>query len=515
MQKDDYSRDSTQNQKADFNLKLKNIQTMQVCAQVRGSLDDAICAAQQALVKWLGDQLPNGTKLDSTQKIETARVTAEILRIPEDEVWAARIEVRSEAASHSVLHEIEFIPQPATPLFIYRQSVLRFSGADHKAPREVPPFLEELGQLDTLYDAGRPINGKAWVVQDLEELDEFLSFLKDEERNLPVYMVTETNRGSHGFNTLVNFEYLAKHCIGTSHVVLMTYDMGYEWTEKVGKWLSAYLGTVRTYKAKTPLNEASKQKHPLAMPERIINWEHDGSKGPEAFTKFLVLQAMQASATQTDSKSTFIPFSTIKSMALDGQFQFSEGEHWKVKESKYKKRIDILETRISEITQDSIAMQTENNRLRSENALLVSRLYQFEKSKKSTPAENHNDGQRSVSRDGSGILVIDAQQEKVLKTSALNSEIAALLKGAIKNAFSQGEDILSSKQVKAAAASISATISATPEDLLDEPFYNPASDEEFITRYRLSSKELKGADLFFDYDKNSQKILVALVDSPR
>ncbi len=511
MQKDDYSRDSTQNQKADFNLKLKNIQTMQVCAQVRGSLDEATSATQKALQKWLGEKLPTGTNLDSTQKIDTGTITAEILRIPEDEVWAARIEVRNEGSSHSVLHEIELIPRPATPLFIYRQSVLRFAGADHKAPREIPAFLEELGQLDMLYDAGQPINGKAWVVQDLEELDEFLSFLKDEERNLPVYMVTETNRGSHGFNTLVNFEYLAKHCIGTSHVVLMTYDMGYEWTEKVGKWLSAYLGTVRTYKAHTPLNEASKQKHPLAMPERIINWEHDGSKGPEAFTKFLVLQAMQASVSQPDGKSTFIPFSTIKSMALDGQFQFSEGEHWKVKEGKYKKRIDILETRISEITQDSIAMQTENNRLRSENALLVSRLYQYEKSKKNASTETHDGHERPES--ANCLLIIDAEREKTLKPSALPAEISNLLKGVVKNAFSQGDDILSSKQIKGAAAGINATISATPEDQLDEPFYNPESDEEFITRYRLSSKELKGSELFFDYDKNSQKILVALVST--
>lgn len=456
--------------------------------------------------------------IKSGKEAKSEYANLEVISIENDGIWAAKFEDCSNPEGFAVLHEIEVLPKAVGASLTYRQTILRYSGIDHKAPRSIPSFIKDISQNVNLCDGSRPVDGKAWVISHENDLELFHAFLNDSDRKLPVYMVTETHRSEDEINTLVDFEELAKESIGVAHIVLMTYAMGYEWTQKVGKWLSAYLGTVRTYQPNTAINEENKHKHPLAMPDRIINWEHDGEKGPEAFAKFLKLQAMQASCTAQGWRENFVPMSSIKSKALEGEFNFSEDAQWSELERRYKKRIEVLEARIFEMSQEAIAAQTENTRLRAENSQLVSRNYQLEKkTEKPAPAGKAEKQAPSISLDDwierhLRLVRLSKEAKKALARSEVLDSAASVsamevIASDVRNAFMAGEDITKEKGCRQACKELNATIESIESSFdADRFFVDSETGEEFSPRFAM--KIPGGSRFTFDFDRNSNKVII-------
>lgn len=462
--------------------------------------------------------------------IKGEQLDVETFSAEDGNVWGCRIEAHPTNMVWRTVHEIELIVRPAGADLNYRQTIHKYPGPEHRAPRQVPSFVREIAREIGLLDGLRLIDGNAWIIENEVDLEAFYEFLTSGDRKLPVYMVTETHRSNGSFNTLIDFETLAESCIGLAHVALMTYQMGYEWTERVGKWLSAYLGTVRTYQPATPLDEANKHRHPLAMPDRIVNWEQEGMSGPPAFAKFLELQAMQASASPQNWRERFVPLSAIKAKELANEVGFSEDAHWKDLERRLQRKVELLESRIIEMSQEAITREGEIAKLKAENAQLASKIYQMEKRPGGgtlrLPASGEERGDAlvaSVKRLASRLMLIEPAMESAVTLAEDRGlvEMLELLAGKVLESFLRGEDPSQSRGVRDALRAASVTLQPLAGVQFEASseafsFHDEQLGEEFMARWEMARSKPGGGRsyIYFDYDGNRQKIVVVQLPGP-
>jgi hypothetical protein len=499
--------------------------------QIAVALDDenqpteALEKAKKIILNWASEKFGIPQNIDSDTTLETPNCGIETVTTDDGNIWGAKIEHHPADQVWRTIHEVQLIVRPAGVDLNYRQTIQKYPGPEHRAPREIPSFINEIAQHLGLMDGHQQLDGRPWVIENEVDLEDFYEFLTSADRKLPVYMVTETHRSSAEYNTLIDFENLAERSIGLAHVALMSYQMGYEWTEKVGKWLSAYLGTVRTYQPNTPLDEANKHRHPLAMPDRIVNWEHEGVSGPKAFAKFLELQAMQASASPQNWRERFIPMSSIKAKELSKNVGFSEDAHWKDIEKRLLRKIELLESRIIEMSQEALTREAEHARLKAENAQQASKIYQLEKARP-TPVSrlSNDDGHHetvgdTIAKHAHRLQVIHSAlvqvptTEKDQHTSAVINTLATT----IANAFSHGEDPSTARSVRDALRSLNMTVEQTDHERnpYGLTFYDDVIEEDFIARWvaRKPKTGDKSVNVYFEFDGNRQKIIVAKISN--
>lgn len=503
--------------------KSKTINALQICAEIADTarLDEHLKTIRSLFMQWAAQVLQlDITKTPAPVAVESSGGSLEEISVEQEKVWAARLHERGKRQGHELIHEVEVIPRAGGATLTYRQTITKFHGLEHKAERITPAFIYEIASKVKLQDAGHAIDGNTWIIENEADIEEFHAFLTSNERQLPVYMVTETRRSNNEYNTLIDFDSLAKRCLGVAHVALMSYDMGYVWTERVGKWLSAYLGTVRTYQPGISLLENDRNKHPLAMPERIVNWEHEGLRGPDAFGRFLEVQAMQGSAAQQNWRERFVPLSSLKAKAMAGEFEISEDAHWSAQEKRYQRKISLLESRIMETTQETIALAAENGKLKSDNAQLVSRIYQLERSlNQRQPVASAESAPQNTANMQDFLYVIeefliltDDAYDDLMESApgapqSLAQQALNLLANDVRKAFMEKKDVVQSREIRRKLEAIGGEILFD----FDNPpvFSNPETNDEFIARYTLVCQNKQAtATILFDFDANSDLVTI-------
>jgi hypothetical protein len=520
---------------------MKTVNAFQITATLPDR-DNARATIIAIVMRWAAKTL-GIEQVGEHTSFASEHASMEIIDASENNAWAMRLEEHpADLANGQNIHEVELITRPTEVVFVYRLTVAKFPGPEHCAPRQVPKFAYDIAEAIGLNDGGRTMDGTAWIINEDSDLERFYSFLSSEDRKLPVYMVTETGRSSpNGFATLVDSQNLAHQCLGVAHVVLMTYQMGYLWTQRVGKWLSAYLGTVRTYQPNTPINEENKHRHPLAMPERIASWAHEDMQGPAAFSKFLQLQAMQASASPQNWREQFIPISTLKSMAMAGDLDFTAETQWQEVEKRYQRRISVLEERVAEMAQDALSLSNENAKLKSENALLSAKLHQGERVMSVRSPRQAEEQVRDLRTAASGDVTVisdwvatslagkvrlsedaigelsEVRDDQFADVSLMKACLS-LLGAEVRAALSRSEHPTKSKIVRDALQSIHprAVIEPIDADELQryeqEYTFDLDGDEDFMVRWVLkigeTGEDEKDLRIYFDFDINSQSILV-------
>jgi hypothetical protein len=151
------------------------------------------------------------------------------------------------------------------------------------------------------------IESYPWKLSSEGELERFRDLLVDSRRSLPVYLLTQPNEemlgGLHTAPFLLDADDLARRTFGLAHVVTLPSDLGFRWTNLVGKQWSAYLGAVRTYRPGLRFEEDAPTDHPLKLAERVLAFQYRELKSEAAFADFLEDQALLYSATKRMSWS--------------------------------------------------------------------------------------------------------------------------------------------------------------------------------------------------------------------
>jgi hypothetical protein len=124
-----------------------------------------------------------------------------------------------------------------------------------------PKFVSALVANLRMRDAARRVDGRAWEVESLNDLDQFLDYLENAERLLPLLALS---RGAHGY--FADIHSLSRAVCGQAHVVGLSKEMGLELKQELGKELAVFNGGARLYGPGFGAN-ADSYAHPLVLPQ--------------------------------------------------------------------------------------------------------------------------------------------------------------------------------------------------------------------------------------------------------
>lgn len=272
--------------------------------QVETSIREAIC-------RWLegetGEALSASARTGESFEITSPSWRVECAAVPEDRLWSVRL------TRHTSLSVADGIPSEAVLITevatvrertLVRLAVRGLHVATYDEPdvvtRDMPGFIRDIASSFLLREA-RQIRSEAWRLRTEADLWELYELLQSPNRALPVYLLTAPDERDLSMRVapfLLDETRLAQRVSGLAYVVALPRDLGYKWTDMVGKPWSAYLGAVRTYYPGLNFDTDLPTKHPRIFAERILAFEYRGQRMESAFEEFLVDSAFRYSASR-------------------------------------------------------------------------------------------------------------------------------------------------------------------------------------------------------------------------
>jgi len=261
-----------------------------------GTLNDAV----QIILRWIGEKYPIPLPAEAysctTFELPEHGQKLECISLPEEGIWSVLLEqpdtpMKDRAAVPGRVwtteitllarEEVEFgirvhcasLPFSEQPIMLTR-------------PRVVVELAKRLGLRKI-----RPIDDQPWVIDNIDQLRELYDFLKEENRFLPVIVLSETNPSTFDVEVrrfLIDEFNLAKRALGIAYVVTLTQEMSYQWTNAVGKDWTLYHGAARTYYPGLNFDSDNPFMHPRVLSQQVLFWKEDGLTGEDAFIRFLI-----------------------------------------------------------------------------------------------------------------------------------------------------------------------------------------------------------------------------------
>lgn len=275
------------------------------------TVDDDAKRCVRITVQWLQDML-HGTLARETWtgspfSVEEPGRKAECIAVPEVGLWTLRVELsdvshntQPEESGRSRVTDISFARRNNCVAFglrvlgggpVGQESTIRSA-----RPRIIADIAHQIGLKEC-----RAIEDSPWLIQTDEELDELHNLLIDPLRTLPVIVLSQTDKRRWSVpvsDFVLDPQLLAEQALGMAHIVQLPWEMGFKWSEKVGKQWSVYLGSVRVYQPYLDFGKDDIMVHPLYLTEKILFWRHDGLLAENAFTAFLVETLEQHAASK-------------------------------------------------------------------------------------------------------------------------------------------------------------------------------------------------------------------------
>lgn len=288
--------------------------TFQLAADVlpaAGRVDEAFDRSIQVILQWVRSKFPNelpqiGWKGKSFE-VEEWGQKIDCVAVPELGVWSLRLTQpdapfgsRAAVAGRIWTTDISLARRTDSIGFGIRVICASLPYSNEEIALTRPRVVLDLINAVGLHEI-RALDGRPWLLSSEEQLVVFQDFLTDPLRTMPVFLLTSPDRRRlqvHVLDWMLDAEHLARRTQGFAHVVLMPWELGYKWTEMVGKPWSAYLGAVRTYQPGLDFELDSPDMHRRAFAERILFFRYNGLDGEEAFTVFLIDQAAAQAASK-------------------------------------------------------------------------------------------------------------------------------------------------------------------------------------------------------------------------
>lgn len=291
--------------------------TFQFAADVdtpRGMNVNAVFAgAARVVMDWLDAKLPHtlpkqARDLENFEFDHHGQQQVSGVAIPEQGLWSVRLiqpdapySNRPAVAGRTWTTELALHMSTSGVRFAVRVLCASAPYATEPITLTRPRIVVDLAQKFGLREV-RPLDGQPWVLAAEQDLQALYDLLVSQKRSLPIIILTQPDRRQWQLRLsdyLLDQSVLARRTQGMAHVVCMPRDLGYRWTEMVGKVWSAFNGAVRTYNPKANLDEDSPFAHPRVLPDRILFWRYNDQEGEAAFASFLIDKMAEHAAVKT------------------------------------------------------------------------------------------------------------------------------------------------------------------------------------------------------------------------
>lgn len=199
-------------------------------------------------------------------------------------LWTCRLEHQdNKVAARTWTVDLTLQRKGTSVILLERTLCTSPSDCGELAPLTVPRIIRDLAGQVGLKDALQ-ISDNSWSLRDSNDLELLQLALEDSQRTLPVVILTQTEprgRDQAGSYFPLDPSKMASSLFGLAHVVAMPHQLGFEWTNRIGKSWSVFNGAVRTYRPRLDFSKDDPYRHPLVRLNDIVLWEYEGVLAPQ------------------------------------------------------------------------------------------------------------------------------------------------------------------------------------------------------------------------------------------
>ena len=301
-----------------------------------GGEESAFTRARSSAIAWLARKFdwiardPAAQRGESFSILDVPGQRIEVIALPNEGLWTARLEhpdvglgsAAQPTAGRTWLNDLSI--QRTEGKVVVGVRIMCASLPDCTAPvRNVRPaivrhWLENIGLIDV-----RKLSASPWMLAP-QDIDTFYNLLTNPSRELPVVVLSQADRrrDPHLSEWVLDPLAIAKRLHGYAHVVMMPRNVGFLWTDRVGKEWSVYNGAVRTYMPALDFEEQSRWVHPLDMVDGIMGSALGDMRSEKAFTEILVQRISERQPppwAHLQHGRVFIPDARIRAAAAERQ----------------------------------------------------------------------------------------------------------------------------------------------------------------------------------------------------
>jgi len=291
---------------------------MQMLLRTRHHTSEAPQLGAEAVLDWArkkwADLVPMVS--DQARDFEHDQPGLEIgaVDLPERQLWGFRVEhPDSQVPGRTWLVEaVVSSPGKGFDVLGVRSQCCAGSSADvpFSSPRFVRTWLKDL----EVEDVGWRVGTSSSLIESRDQVDALIRLLNDPQRELPVIVVTEYERGQF----CIDADRLAGRTPGLAHIVQLPVEGTLVLTDALGRDRSVFKGAVRTYFPGFGRPEDS-QVHSVFLPSRIISWRGSDGDGRGAFQDYLVEQVHRFSVrapARLEQMPSYLQLRRIKAQGL-------------------------------------------------------------------------------------------------------------------------------------------------------------------------------------------------------
>lgn len=166
--------------------------------------------------------------------------------------------------------DVELIKIDKDYFFAIKLSVSSLQSCTEEVPFSRPQFVQEIINNVGISDIFT-ITDQENTLSTQEDVDKFVQFLADSQRQMPAILLTPCYRieDAEYKEYIMNASKMAQDLQGVAHIFLINQEANEYLTKCIGKEWSAYNGAIRTYYPKLSFKESDYYQHPLLIQQRI------------------------------------------------------------------------------------------------------------------------------------------------------------------------------------------------------------------------------------------------------
>jgi hypothetical protein len=295
----------------------------QVMLRLERDEPDPFKSVQDEVLKWIrwkaGRALPkqawDGLAFE-LDEVGAQRVAA--AQLDEPRYWAARIDdACKEVPQRTWITEVGLAVAPIGGVLFGCRLVIAARGDNPRFQPSIPAFVRRVIEGGAAFVDDRLIKHEPWLVRTKEDVDRLYALMISKTRRTDICDFSLAEDQEDPATAAASALSVHLDTLGAAHIVILTGPAAFRLTDLVGKEFSVFNRAVRTYRPGFDTDTDDLLRHPIAMANRIANWQENGMAGAEAFESFLSRNAILETVSGSDLEQALPPFSSVRRFATN------------------------------------------------------------------------------------------------------------------------------------------------------------------------------------------------------
>lgn len=296
---------------------------VQVSSQVSLTVcgKDAFRQLQERILKWAFDPnrnlrgIPDGAWEGKSFEIDAENSErAAAIALEDPKYWAFRLSERLKDQNRVWTTEVGLAERAEGETVFGCRLLCSQRGNSEPSPRSIPSFVRGIAFTQDARLDGRQTSPEPWLVDQEDDVDEFVDFLRSPNRRHPVVAFAVPEDSGDLSQTGIEVRPFIRRTVGFVHSAVLSSNASYALTEKLGREFSVYRQAIRSYYPGFDPESDLSSDHPLASASKIREWE---SRSPDSFMDFLVQQTLRLTRPRDILEREHPPFQQVKLFAAE------------------------------------------------------------------------------------------------------------------------------------------------------------------------------------------------------